>query len=142
MGFSLIASETDILPLNKYHGIADSLFQIKNYDEAILNYERAATIYHSEKSWENEVICLNALAIAHEKNRDFDKAIETLNKSLDLGLTHLDQDNEHLADIFNLKGQVYYYKGDYYKAVFSGQEAVKRWEMIFGPNDYIVAKGY
>ncbi len=142
MGSGLIATETDTLGLNKYQIIADSLFQIKNYDAAIANYERAAKTYHSEKEWENEVICLNALAIAHEKNRDFDKAIETLDKSLDLGLTHLDQDNEYLADIFDLKGRNYYHKGDFYKAVFSEQEAVKRWEIIFGANDYKVAKGY
>ncbi len=142
MGLSLIAEETDTLEFNKYHIIADSLFQIKSYDAAIKNYERASKTYHSGKEWENEVICLNALAIAHQKNRDFDKAIETLNKSLDLGLTHLDQDNELLADIFDLKGRNYYYKGDYYKAVFSEQEAVKRWEIIFGEDDYKVAKGY
>jgi CHAT domain-containing protein/Tfp pilus assembly protein PilF len=137
-----MAVETDSIPLNQYHGIADSLFHLKKYDAAIINYEKAVEIYHSKKEWEQEVICLNAIGGAEGKSGEYDKAIETLDKSLDLGLTHLGENNEHLAKTFHLKCINYFRKGDYYKATFSEQEAIKRWKIVFGEKNLQMATGY
>ncbi|OQX77476.1 MAG: hypothetical protein B6D61_07115 [Bacteroidetes bacterium 4484_249] len=61
---------------------------------------------------------------------------------LDLGLKYLDENNKHLANTFHLKSLAFWYKGDYYQASYLEQEAIKRWEIIFGERSYDVAKGY
>ncbi|MCD4745642.1 MAG: CHAT domain-containing protein [Bacteroidales bacterium] len=138
----LFATGADSLLKNKFHFIADSLFNNKKYNEAFYNYEKAARIYHSDKEWEQEVTCLNGAGNSLQKNREYDRSIEIFNKSLDLGLIHLDENNEYLARTFHLKCRSYMWKGDYYKAGFSEQEAIKRWEIIYGKQSHDVAKGY
>ena len=142
LNLNLMAGEADSLPLNKYHRIADSLFQIKKYDASIVNFKKAVEIYQLKNEWEQEVICLNAIGDAKGKLGDYDQAIETLNNSLDLGLTHLYENNEYLAKTFHLKCINYFKKGDYYKAAFSEEEAIKRWKTVFGENNLQMAKGY
>lgn len=138
----LFAAGADSLFKNKFHLLADSLFENKKYDEAFENYELAANIYHSEKKWEEEVICMNGAGNALRKNRQYDKAIEILNKSLNFGIKHLDENNEYLANTFHIKCLTYWDKGDYYKAGFSEDQAIKRWEIIYGKESHNVAKGY
>jgi CHAT domain-containing protein/Tfp pilus assembly protein PilF len=136
-----MADKTDSIPLNKYHRIADSLFHLKKYDAAIINFRKAEEAYHLGKEWEQEVICLNAIGDIERKLGEHDKSIESLDKSLDVGLTYLDENNEHLANTFYLKGVNYFLKGNYYKAIYSEQEAVKRWAFVFGDQSFYVAKG-
>jgi len=138
----LFATGADSSFINKFHHIADSLFENNTYESALTYYQKAADLYHSDKKWEQEVICLNGAGNAMRENREYGNAIEILNKSLDLGLKHLEENNEHLANTFHLKCLTYWSKGDYYQASFSEEEAVKRWKIIYGDKSYNVAKGY
>ena len=136
------AFASDTIAAKKFHDIADSLFTNKKYDAALANYKQAADLYHTFNAWEQEVICLNAEANAFRKLRKYDMAIDIFNKSIDLGLIHLDETNEAPATSFHLKSLCYWAKGDYYQVIFLEQMAIKRWKLIFGENSYQVAKGY
>lgn len=124
------------------HHIADSLFENKKYEEALQFYQKAIEIYQLNKQWEQEITCLNASAKTLRKTNELDEALATINQSIDIGIKHLPDKNEHLAMAFHIKSLVFHSQGDYYKAIFSEQEAIKRWKIISGEDNYNIAKGY
>jgi CHAT domain-containing protein/Tfp pilus assembly protein PilF len=137
-----IASDNKTSPVSKYHKTADSLFNKRNYKEAVVYYEKTANFYHLEKNWEQEIICLNGLGNSMRKLREYDKSIKILNKSIELGMTYLDENNINTANAFNIKGRALYSKGDYYQAAYSEKEAIKIWESIQGFNRQRIYRGY
>lgn len=87
------------LKCNLYFVVGNVYFELENYDNAILNYNKALSIEPQYKD------CYRDLAIAYARNGKIDDASDILEKAENIGVSN--------EQIFLMKGEIEAYKENY-----------------------------
>jgi CHAT domain-containing protein/Tfp pilus assembly protein PilF len=139
----------DTLLANKTFDKAKDLYSRAKYDsskyyleQASLIYEKAAIQYNEPKMWEKYVSCINNIGNNFRRQGNYDKAMEHLDKALEIALDKFGEENRETANIYNDIGTVYYFKGDFEKTSTFYNKALKIRIKIHGENHLKVASSY
>lgn len=109
------------------------LYQESRFNEAVVLFEEAAKIYHSNNDLIKEALAGNYIALAYEKLGEWEKAKTAIATSLSLLKAQSSSNNEItqvLARIYNTKGQIELATGQTENALISWQEAFKLYSKI------------
>ena len=81
----------------------DSLFDLREYDSAIVHYRLAAKGFQEENNWEGYIRGLNGIASSHLRKERYRQAIQVLEEALAFGSLHLGEDHLQMTEThFNL----------------------------------------
>ncbi|WP_159092271.1 CHAT domain-containing tetratricopeptide repeat protein [Aquimarina sp. Aq107] len=109
-------------------------FRMMRYEYALKCYEKALTIYKNENFLNGQkILYLNTGIVFYQKG-EYDKTLEYLRKSLNLGLKIHGEKHPHSGSIYRNMGRVCFYNEDYDQALKYYNKALILSKSIFGEN--------
>lgn len=89
LSVSIFGQEPDFTQGNNYYRKAIKYYQVKNYDSMLVNMKKALKLRPNHPSM------MYNLAVAYVFNKDYEKALETLQKATKMGLFyHIEKDSD------------------------------------------------
>lgn len=141
--FKLSAGEEpDTSAANRYYNQGETFHQQAAYDSALFYYSKAAALYQSAKVWEPYTLCLRQSGTALRNLRRYPEAAKTFGEAIAAGVRHLGPDHPLVAAAHNGLGGVYYYTGNFEKALGSCSAALAIRIKSLGPEHPDVAHSH
>ncbi|MFD2562446.1 CHAT domain-containing protein [Aquimarina rubra] len=109
-------------------------FRMMRYEYALKCYQDALTIFKEKKFLNGQkVIYLNTALVFTQKG-EYDKTLEYLRKSLNLGFEIHGEQHPHSANVYRNMGRICFYDEDYDRAKEYYKKALVLSQSIFGEN--------
>ncbi|WP_281989894.1 CHAT domain-containing protein [Aquimarina aggregata] len=122
-----------------YMNIGVDYYYLKKYDDALVNYQKALSIFvNSDSNYELFLIYHNIGTIFSNKGKN-NKALEYHKKSLNIAFKVHKKDHPDIAASYQNLGVISQDIGDFNKAIDYFNEALQIYRTTFGENNYNVA---
>ncbi|EDV19049.1 uncharacterized protein TRIADDRAFT_62498 [Trichoplax adhaerens] len=126
-----------------YHKIGRAYFSQKEYNKALLMYQKALDI-RIRKLGDDVIVAqsYHNIGLAYSNLGMLDDAINMNKKSLEINLAKLDNDHYHVTTSYDFMGNLYKKKGAYKEALAVFRKSLEIRLQRLGSNDVSVASSY
>ena len=91
---------------------AQKFQETAQYDSSIIYFERARLKYEKEKNWTAYIHCNIQIAENLINKGEYDQAIFSLDRTVEIGLHELSENHPVMAQLYNMSGKAYRKKGE------------------------------
>lgn len=133
---------SDTTLANNYFEKATAFYNTKNYDSAIVYFEKASTIYQEQEEWRKYLQSETKHGECYQKQWQLDNAISIIKPAIEKVLLNINENNIIVANTFHILGLQYYFKSVNDSTIFYWRKALQIKKQLFGEKHIDVAKAY
>ncbi|MCG6914305.1 CHAT domain-containing protein [bacterium BMS3Abin03] len=127
---------------NFYYDIADSLWQIAEYDSSNFYFEKASSIFQRNGNYNKLVSCCWNIGVNDRYLGKYGKALNDLDKAIDIVNEYITDKDSILVEIYNSKGVTFYDLGNYDDAFKFYNKTLELSLKRFGDEHTLTGKGF
>lgn len=133
---------SDTTLANNYFEKATEFYKTKNYDSAIVYFEKASTIYQERELWRKYLQSETKHSESYQRKWKLDKAIMLIKSAIETALLKVEEKDTIVADAYYIIGLSYVYQNNYDPAIFYWEKSLEVNKKLFGEEDASIASAF